>query len=625
MYAHRPIPRHSTKARDAICPPHANKRNFAAAFDRHLETGAVVIYLTIMAALIAMGVEFAYRWQGWQLIEPDLLRDRLFESILCLHAQPPLLNLWAGLALKLEAATALPHLRTLLAFQTLMGAARIVRLVCRTRATRLVALTLIVFNPLLYVMSFLFFYPLHETFALVLIPPALTAYVRRPGARRLAALTTPVAFLVLTRSLFHFAWGFALIGAAMALARHGRRSRRVSWGKWAAAALCAVLLMLWPVKNKIMFDVFSSSSWQGYNLSRMYCGDECVPDFDGLYAAEDWGGAIVRWTGPRGSVGVQGRGLPLWVRYAVLHEDISPERPVTVTVNVDRSVVSELTFDKITFQDVRIDAARMAPGEHTVTIDVDRTWGSPENRTLGAGFFPPAWETPQGREIAETIVPRYLFRGVPEKYWSAPVLTRLAKRPFIGAFNRNHYRVIGESDLRMQIAKRELARDPGLIWKKICFYFWTFTRPPIRNAYFGEIALEFVPTDPRLTEWVLFWEQLLYQDFRDTSDLSVPLHKGDPIPPARPGFVHTFPALLILTLWSLARDRRRGLAWMVRGTMFFSIIWMFTLTMLIDGAEGNRMRASLDFYIIVLWAGLAEAAIAWIRSFWRTSRAKPTK
>ena len=37
----------------------------------------------------------------WQFIDPELLRDRLFESLLYLHAQPPLFNLYLGVVIKL--------------------------------------------------------------------------------------------------------------------------------------------------------------------------------------------------------------------------------------------------------------------------------------------------------------------------------------------------------------------------------------------------------------------------------------------------------------------------------------------------------------------------------------------
>ena len=54
-------------------------------------------------ALYSAGVRFDASTLSWyhQYIEPALLRDRLFESLLNLHSQPPGFNLALGLALKL--------------------------------------------------------------------------------------------------------------------------------------------------------------------------------------------------------------------------------------------------------------------------------------------------------------------------------------------------------------------------------------------------------------------------------------------------------------------------------------------------------------------------------------------
>src|SRR5690606_22626116 len=37
----------------------------------------------------------------WHLIDPDLLRERLAESLFYLHSQPPLFSLWLGIYAKL--------------------------------------------------------------------------------------------------------------------------------------------------------------------------------------------------------------------------------------------------------------------------------------------------------------------------------------------------------------------------------------------------------------------------------------------------------------------------------------------------------------------------------------------
>src|SRR5580658_543113 len=44
---------------------------------------------------------------GWQQLDTRLLKERLFESLFYLHAQPPLFNLFLGLVLKAAGAWSL--------------------------------------------------------------------------------------------------------------------------------------------------------------------------------------------------------------------------------------------------------------------------------------------------------------------------------------------------------------------------------------------------------------------------------------------------------------------------------------------------------------------------------------
>ena len=67
---------------------------------------ALVFGASRVAAYLA-GVRFdatPLTWY-WQFIDPVLLRERLLESLYCLHIQPPLFNLLLGINLKLFPST----------------------------------------------------------------------------------------------------------------------------------------------------------------------------------------------------------------------------------------------------------------------------------------------------------------------------------------------------------------------------------------------------------------------------------------------------------------------------------------------------------------------------------------
>src|SRR5262245_62172739 len=60
-------------------------------------------FLVSRAAFFAVGVRFDTSPLSyfWQLLDPELLRERLAQSLYYLHAQPPLFNLLVGIDLKL--------------------------------------------------------------------------------------------------------------------------------------------------------------------------------------------------------------------------------------------------------------------------------------------------------------------------------------------------------------------------------------------------------------------------------------------------------------------------------------------------------------------------------------------
>jgi hypothetical protein len=208
-------------------------------------------------------------YEYFQLLAREPLTSRLGESLFNLHAQPPLLNLLLGLALKLERAGGWPPERSLLALQLALGAVvtlglyiLLVRLGAAPWLRRLV-LALILLDPAFYSFVLDFFYPLHELLLLTLAAVAVQRFLatRRPGFY-LAACACLVT-LTYTRALFHFAWTLAvLLVLALAPARGSRRP------VLAALAASALLLLAWPVKNSVRFGVLGYSSWQGYNLSQ---------------------------------------------------------------------------------------------------------------------------------------------------------------------------------------------------------------------------------------------------------------------------------------------------------------------------------------------------------------------
>lgn len=218
-----------------------------------------------------LGVRFAtssLTWY-WQVLDPQLLSQRLVESVFFLHAQPPLFNLVLGVGLKLtpEHATLLFHLL----FVALGLAMAVVLQVMLTRfglppliAAALVLLYATSPNWLMYE-SWLF-YDFPNAVALVFAGWCLLQYGLHQSARWLAGLFALLGAVVLTRSLFHLGWFVGCIGLVVLF-------RRRQWRSVVAAATVPLLLvLLLYVKNLMVFDFFGSSSWLGMSLTKLTTG-----------------------------------------------------------------------------------------------------------------------------------------------------------------------------------------------------------------------------------------------------------------------------------------------------------------------------------------------------------------
>lgn len=243
-----------------------------------LDRGAVAAL-----GLYAAGVTAAHLL-GWRMVVPysmlhllpaDLLADRLGESLLHLHSQPPLLNLLLGLVLKVEKATSIPPEASLLALHLLLGGAVVILLHRLTHHlglgpwARWTVLGLVLVDPAFHYYLLGFFYPLHETFFLMVMAVLVYRFLAGSTRSRIVTYTglcLAAAALVYTRSLFHPLWALAVL---LAVAVAGARLRGVRWRPLAAAwAVTALILFAWPLKNHLLFGSFSYSSWQGYNLSQ---------------------------------------------------------------------------------------------------------------------------------------------------------------------------------------------------------------------------------------------------------------------------------------------------------------------------------------------------------------------
>jgi hypothetical protein len=240
---HLQAPQGEAGAHRGRAPAQAPKRDAAA---------LALISLAALAAAWLSGVRFLDDdlQTAWTLLDPDLLRTDLFRSLVYLHAQPPLLNLVVGLALKIGHA---PVLLTVLWSACAMTAAQCTRsLALELGATR---------------------WPALAAGALVAIAPSTLLYAHHVGPEMAAAAVLVASALLIARGR-HWS-GFVLLGVAcllrsllappvllIALLAEGRRA-------WKPGLTVFTLLIALAAKNALVAGVFSTSSWVGMNFARV--------------------------------------------------------------------------------------------------------------------------------------------------------------------------------------------------------------------------------------------------------------------------------------------------------------------------------------------------------------------
>jgi hypothetical protein len=193
----------------------------------------------------------------WQIVDPDLLKHRLFESIYYLHGQPPLFNLFLGLVLKAfpigyRAAYHLIYLLIGVCYSLSMFL-----LLERMRTGRYVALALTVMMtiaPATVVYENWLFYSYPVAAGLCLAALLLHRYVSSGSFIDGLALFSLLAVTVLMRFIFSIFW-YVAFAVVVFVVDKPRRRRTL---KIALAPL--VVLLLFTVKQLVVFGQVGAGS-----------------------------------------------------------------------------------------------------------------------------------------------------------------------------------------------------------------------------------------------------------------------------------------------------------------------------------------------------------------------------
>jgi hypothetical protein len=226
-------------------------------------------FLVSRLILIALGVHFDISLMPWywQVLDLDLLRHHLAESVWNLHSQPPVFNLLIGTVLKIAPGHVAGVFHLLFVALGLGAALALVPLIRSLGFSSRVATAgavLISCSPFWLVYENWLYYDFIVMTLLILAGAALTRFAREWRTGWGVAFFGLLALVIFTRASFQVVWLIAVLLLLLAVAN--AKARRAILVSMTVPLLLVVLLY---AKNVVMFGVPSTTSWFGMNLARI--------------------------------------------------------------------------------------------------------------------------------------------------------------------------------------------------------------------------------------------------------------------------------------------------------------------------------------------------------------------
>lgn len=231
----------------------------------------VIFLLFVVSRLIIyflLHLNFLYFLDGYvQYVDVSLLRKELFKSLFYLHSQPPLFNLLIGVVEKTTPDQAGIIFHFLFIIIGLLTSLIMFKLLTEIGVNIYLSLVFTIFyllSPATLLYENIFFYTYIIIFFLICASYYLVLFIHKQSKFKYALFHFLfLSLCVLTTSFFHFIWFLFLFGLLLLI-------KRDDWKIIIKAAILPLALILGLyIKNYLIFDSFSSSTWFGMNLSRI--------------------------------------------------------------------------------------------------------------------------------------------------------------------------------------------------------------------------------------------------------------------------------------------------------------------------------------------------------------------
>lgn len=262
------------------CIPFVKKHSPACfIFLMHLSLG---LYYMLGRGLSMTADPKANSWDFfWQTLPMDAMQNNLWESLLNLHAQPPLYNLYGFLIHHLVGPE--HHLVGQHYVQILLGSFMcamfypLLHHIIRRPRIAFCAALLIALNPVIFLYEAFILYTLLTAFLVVAALYALMRYCQTTKLSRWLLFVVLINAIMLTRSAYHAILLLPILVLGSILAG-------VRWRRFVLLSLLVSLPTLgWYAKNEVKFGFFGASSWMGSNMWRSISSTYSKQDLHDLH------------------------------------------------------------------------------------------------------------------------------------------------------------------------------------------------------------------------------------------------------------------------------------------------------------------------------------------------------
>jgi hypothetical protein len=229
-----------------------------------------VAFIFSRGLIYSVGVTFysSFVHRMWQILDVSQLSEHLIDSLWYMHSQPPLFNALVGVLVK----TFPEHYYKVFLLINLIGSLSSAFLIYATlrkvKVSDLMAgllAMLMVLNPVIMLYENLFSYTVLTIFLLGLTLYFLVVFLVERSPFAWISFCVMLAVIVLTRSSYHVAWMVVIVLIAIGYSPREMRRRLLL-----VALLPIIVASSWYVKNYAVFGTFSSSSWLGMNMARIF-------------------------------------------------------------------------------------------------------------------------------------------------------------------------------------------------------------------------------------------------------------------------------------------------------------------------------------------------------------------